>query len=103
MKLDTLTGWISQWWDYGDVEAFFLNPGFSSQRKETTAPSLILISEEDSRRCLEIHDHLHGFTGLDLAIARWRRLKRTSTTHDQLIELRIALESVFLNDDRGGG
>ena len=95
--------WFILWWDYGDVEAFFLNSGFSSQRKETTAPSPILISEADVRYCLEIHSWLHGFSGLDLAIARWRKSKRSTGTYDQLIELRIALESVLLNDDRSTG
>ena len=95
--------WFIHWWDYGDVEAFFLNPGFSSQRKETTAPSPILIFEADARCCLEVHSWLHGFSNLDLAIARWRKSKRPTGTHDQLIELRIALESVLLNDDRSVG
>ena len=95
--------WFIHWWDYGDVEAFFLNPGFSSQRKEITAPSPILISEADARFCLEIHSWLDGFSDLDLAIARWRKSKRATWTHDQLIELRIALESVLLDDDRSVG
>ena len=93
--------WFIQWEDYGDVEAFFLNPGFSSRRKETTNSSPVLVSEEDLRGCLEIHAQLHEFSGLDLAITRWRQSKRSTMTHDQLIELRIALESVLLNDDKG--
>ena len=95
--------WFIHWWDYGDVEAFFLNPGFSSQRKEITAPSPTVISEADARYCLEIHSWLLGFSGLDLAIARWRKSKRSTGNYDQLIELRIALESVLLNDDRSTG
>ena len=95
--------WFIYWWDYGDVEAFFLNPGFSSRRKEINAPSPILISEADARYCLEIHSWLHGFSNLDLAIARWRKSKQPTWTHDQFIELRIALESVLLNDDRSFG
>ena len=93
--------WFIQWEDYGDVEAFFLNPGFSSRRKETINSSPVLISEEDLRKCLEIHAQLHGFSGLDLAVARWRRSKRPTMTYDQLIEIRIALEAVLLNDDKG--
>ena len=93
--------WFIQWEDYGDVEAFFLNPGFSSRRKETTNSSPALVSEEDLIGCLEIHAQLLGFSGLDLAITRWRQSKRSTTTHEQLIELRTALESVLLNDDKG--
>ena len=90
--------WFMQWEDYGDVEAFFLNAGFSSRRKEASNSSPILVSEEDLGMCLEIHARLHGFSALDQAIARWRRSKCAITPNDQLIELRIALESVLLSD-----
>ena len=72
--------WFIQWEDYGDVEAFFLNPGFSSSRKEISNTPPILVSQDDVRECLEIHAKLYGFSGLDLAIARWRRSKRSTTT-----------------------
>ena len=44
---------------------------------------------------------LDGFTMLDLGIARWRRSKRATTKEEQLVELRIAMESVLLADDKG--
>ena len=93
--------WFINWEDYGDVEAFFLGSGFSSQRREATAPSPATISEEDMGMCLEIHAFLDEFKDLDLAISRWMRSKRSMQAHDQLIELRIALESIFLSDDKG--
>ena len=40
---------------------------------------------------------------MDLAVARWRKSKVARTTDEQLIEIRIALESVLLSDDRGSG
>ena len=53
------------------------------------------------KRSLELHGLLDKFTLLDLGIARWRRSKQPTTEEEQLIELRIALESVLLADDRG--
>ena len=52
-------------------------------------------------RCLELHGLLDGFTMLDLGIARWRRSKRATTKEEQLVELRIAMESILLADDKG--
>ena len=93
--------WFRQWWDYGDVDAFFLNPGFSHSSRDISSSPPSLVSEEQLERCLELHGLLDGFTMLDLGIARWRRSKRATTREDQLVELRIAMESVLLADDKG--
>ena len=93
--------WFRQWWDYGDVDAFFLNPGFSHSSRDISISPPSLVSEEQFERCLELHGLLDGFTMLDLGIARWRRSKRATTREDQLVELRIAIESVLLADDKG--
>ena len=98
---DNHVDWFIAWEDFGDIEAFLLSPGFSSNRKETTHPQPVVVSDRDLQACLQIHGHLDAFTKLDLAIARWRRSKRSTAPHEQLIELRIALESVLLSDDRG--
>ena len=93
--------WFMQWWDYGIVDSFFLNPGHSSIRREIGNLSSCSVSEEQLGRSLEIHEWLGRFNKLDLAIARWRRSKRAISKEEQLVELRIALESVLLSDDRG--
>ena len=93
--------WFRQWWDYGDVDAFFLNPGSSHSRRDISNSSPSLVSEEQLERCLELHGLLDGFTMLDLGIARWRRSKRATTKEEQLVELRIAMESILLADDKG--
>ena len=98
---DNHVDWFIQWEDYGDLEAFFLNPGFSSGRNETTTRSPVVVSDPDVAECLRLHADLDGFPKLDLAIARWRRTKRSTAVHEQLVELRIALESILLSDDRG--
>ena len=98
---DNQVDWFISWNDYGDIEAFFLGSSFGSIRKQASNSSPVLVSEEDIRASLDLHAHLAAFAKLDLAIARWRRSKRSATPHEQLVELRIALESVLLSDDRG--
>ena len=99
LAADNHVDWFIQWEDYGDIEAFFLGAGFSSGRKEATNTPAVLVSEDDVRLCLAIHADLNAFSKLDLAIARWRRSKRSTAAHEQLVELRIALESVLLSAD----
>ena len=77
------------------MEAFFLNPGFSSQRKDAIDSSIVSVSEEQVRRCLHTLALLQERRVLDLPITRWRRSKCSPLTNEQLIELRIALESVL--------
>ena len=101
IEIDGYVDWFMQWWDYGDVDAFFLNAGFSSGRRETRAPSPEVISEEQLVRCLELHGLLEQYKRLDLCIARWLRSKSPLATTEQLVELRIALELILLSDDQG--
>ena len=49
LEMNNHVDWFIQWEDYGEVEAFFLNPGFSSRRKETTNPPPVVGSEKDVR------------------------------------------------------
>ena len=101
VETNSYVDWFRQWWDYGDVDAFFLNPGFGYASRDISNSPPSLVSEEQLERSLELHGLLDGFTLLDLGIARWRRSKRATTKEDQLVELRIAMESVLLADDRG--
>ena len=98
---DNQVDWFIAWDDYGDMEAFALGYSFGSGRKRADNASPVLVSEEDVRSSLDLHAHLAAFARLDLAIARWRRSKGSTTPHEKLVELRIALESVLLSDDRG--
>ena len=101
VEINSYVDWFRQWWDYGDVDAFFLNPGLSHANRDISNSPPSLVSEEHLERCLELHGLLDGFTRLDLGIARWRRSKRATTSEEQLVELRIAMESVLLADDNG--
>ena len=103
LEINGYVDWFRCWWDYGDVDAFFLNSGRSYNYQDISAPSPVLVSEEQFSRSLEVHRLLEQKTRLDLCIARWRRSKRATAKEEQLIELRIALEAVLLSDDTGSG
>ena len=93
--------WFRTWWDYGDVDAFFLNAGHSSSRKDTQSPSIGVVCQHQLEKCLEVHRLLERYKTLDLCIARWLRSKRATSKEEQLVELRIALESVLLSENTG--
>ena len=101
VQVNSYVGWFRQWWDYGDVDAFFLNPGHSHAWRDISNSSPSLVSQEQMARCLELHKLLNPFSNLDLGIARWRRSKRVTTKEEQLVDLRIAMESILLADDKG--
>ena len=95
--------WSRQWQDYGEVEAFFLQRSSSGPRKESRGPAMTrVVSEEEVRDALSTHHQLRECRELDLPLARWLRSKRSPAAHEQLVELRIALESVFLHHDLRG-
>lgn len=98
---DNQVDWFIAWEDYGDIEAFFLGAGFSCNRKRGDSSSPVVVSEEAVRGSLGLHANLAAYAKLDLAIARWRRSKGSTVPYEKLVELRIALESVLLSDDRG--
>ena len=101
LEINNYVDWFRQWWDYGDVDAFFINPGHSHNWRDISNSPPSLVSEEQLERSLELQGLLDGFTILDLGIARWRRSKQAPTQEDRLVELRIAMESTLLADDKG--
>ena len=101
LETNNQVDWFIPWHDYGDVEAFFLNPGFSSERKDASNSSTVSVSEEQVRKSLHTLGSLQERRELDLPIARWRKSKASPATSEQLVELRIALESTLLSDDVG--
>ena len=99
VEANNYVDWFRQWWDYGDVDAFFLNPGHSCSFRDISNSPPSPVSAAQLKNCLEVHQMLDGFTRLDLGIARWIRSKQATTKEEKLVELRIALESVLLTDD----
>ena len=101
LEINNNVDWFRSWWDYGDIDAFFLNPGHGMSLQETSSGSPQSISDEQLAQCLEIDERLKGFSALDVAISRWRRSKRGGTLEERLVELRVALESALLAGDSG--
>ena len=96
--------WFMCWEDMGELDAFFYNAGYSTQRKEVpNSSSANMFSDDDLRITLDLHNLLEQYGALDLSISRWRRSKRSQLNDEKLIELRIALEAVLLADDKGAG
>lgn len=103
LEANRFVDWSMQWYDYGDAEAFFLQTSASPLRKESRSRSNTIVSTEHVRNSLHTHTLLREFPTLDLPVARWRRSKRSPAIHEQLIELRIALESLLLHEDKRDG
>ena len=66
---DNQVDWFIAWEDYGDIEAFFLSPGFASSRRQAANSSAVIVSEDDVRACPDLHTLLDAFAKVDLAIA----------------------------------
>ena len=106
LTINNYVDWFMHWEDFGELDAFFYNAGYGTQLNETKSPSIAIFSDEDLQCALGLHSLLEKFTKLDLSIRRWLRSKRSPLNDrvlngDALIGLRIALESVFLSDDKG--
>ena len=101
LVIDENVDWFRSWSDYRDIDAFFLNSGHSASLQETSSASARSISDEEFTQSLELEERLRSFSALDVAIARWRRSKRGGVLEEQLVELRIALESALLAGDPG--
>ena len=101
LVVDSNVDWFRSWSDFGDIDAFFLNPGHGVSLQETKGGPTLSISEADFARSMEVERRLRGLSALDIAIARWRRSRRSGALADQLVELRMALESTLLVGDSG--
>ncbi len=92
-------GWESSWNDYGDLQLF--SDGIGGGRfKVPTRPSAYVVSPDDLETAIGIYRKRKRLRSsesrLTLAISRWLGSKRRRSFADQAIELRIALESLYL-------
>ena len=102
---DKFVSWRIEWSDFGELIAFNRGfPGASSPAQSYDSAVIEASSAQLSQSDLKEAIHLllklrREKKGLDIAIARWRESKRpTATFSNRLIELRIALEALFLGD-----
>ena len=99
--------WKFSWRDVGDLQEF--NTGFFSGPAFTDVPDLlpgVCLSQQHLEHAHHIHltRHTNRKTrrDLDTAVSRWVRSKRANTSlPDRFIELRMALEALYLKDYSG--
>ena len=99
--------WKFFWRDFEGLEE--LNPGFSGM-SHADVPiwgSGILLLQEHLEQTREIHLTRSSFgeksRHLDTAVSRWIKSKRSNATlADRFIDLRIALEALYLENDHEG-
>ena len=103
LEVNNYVDWYEQWTDHADAEAFSLQPNYSHMSRDVRNRSTVEVTSEQVLACLGLAVQVNASPGLALPVARWLRSKRSPATYEQLIELRIALEAVFLNDDKGDG
>ena len=98
--------WQSQWTDLGDIQVFSQMPGGGGtfQSVDRFLPCM-KFTQKSLVTARDIHARRQQLTkpvrGLDTAIRRWIGSKRRGSHVDQLIELRIALEALYLKDAAG--
>lgn len=90
------------WSDFGDLSAFSAGSGFNSYSGSERIPVGPKFSREDLEKAKDLLaqrlDHQSSNKKLDLAISRWMRSKRAGNISDQFIDLRLALEALYLPD-----
>ena len=99
--------WRFSWRDFGEINEFF--SGVSQGASFTNVPPFTNSSEftqDHFERAREIHNLRNAKgrnnAGLDTAVRRWIKSKSSeSSFSDQLIDLRIALESLYLDTNEG--
>ena len=99
--------WQFSWRDFGEINEFF--SGVSTGASWTNVPPFANSSEftqDHFERAREIHNLRNAKgrkkPGLDTAVRRWIKSKSSeSSFSDQLIDLRIALESLYLDNNEG--
>ncbi len=98
--------WVMQWTDCAEVEPFGLSLGSGyGYRSRVSHAESVTMAQSDLDRALELLPRLSQLRGnrrtrgVTLAIDRWVRSKGPRELADRLIDLRIALEALFL----GGG
>ena len=107
LELNHPVRWRRQWDDYEDLYAFFLtSPGFVSGRKTSIDPrinSSANITREQLEKSKDLHDLIANENDLGKGFFRWSNSRTSRLQEDQLVELRIAMESVFLHKATGRG
>ncbi len=105
---DHCVRWTHDWLDAGDLAAFNIFDGSShvASTDESSWDDTVLLQQEhlEAARDLDVQRHARAQSpkAVDMAIKRWISSKRPSATlADRYIDLRIALEVLYLPKSRG--
>ena len=101
LSLDGFVDWIVQWDDLGDLDAFSLTPPNSPRSKPASDPPSILIARNNVEESLSFYSKRQSTKDVDLAVARWLKSKRRASLEDKLIDLRIAMEALYMRNAQG--
>ena len=92
------------WSDFGEIREFLGVHGALSLPDQLRGKSSNKFTQNHFERARELHiirNERGNKKGLDTSIERWIKSKSSSSFSDQLIDLRIALESLYLGNDKG--
>ena len=107
LELNHPVRWRRQWYDYEDLYAFFLTlPGFVSGRRTSIDPrinSSVNITREQLEKSKDLHNLIANENDLRKGFFRWSNSRTSKLQENQLVELRIAMESIFLHNAPGRG
>ncbi len=98
--------WEFSWRDFGDVREFLSVYGGTSFTNVPIWTNASGFTQENLEHAREIHNlrnaRRESKPGLDTAVRRWIKSKSSeSSFSDQLIDLRIALEALYLDNTEG--
>ena len=98
--------WQFSWTDFGEIREFLSAYGGTSFTNVPPFTNLTGFTQDQFERAREIHNLRNARgrnkAGLDTAVRRWIKSKSSeSSFSDQLIDLRIALEALYLDNNEG--
>ena len=98
--------WQFSWRDYGEISEFLSVYGGTSFTNVPLFTSSTGFTQDQFEHAREIHNlrNARGRSnvGLDTAVRRWIKSKSSESSFlDQLIDLRIALEALYLDNNEG--
>ena len=98
--------WQLSWRDFGEITEFLSVYGGTSFTNVPPFTDSTEVTQDQFERAREIHNLRNARgpnkAGLDTAVRRWIKSKSSeSSFSDQLIDLRIALEALYLDNNEG--
>lgn len=98
--------WQFSWRDFGEIREFLSVFGGTSFTNVPLFTNSTEFTQDQFERAREVHNLRNARgrskTGLDTAVRRWIKSKSSESSFaDQLIDIRIALEALYLDNNEG--